>query len=556
MTRQAGTIKIGIVGACGRGASFKSACDAAEGVQVLAVCDTNAEGLPAAAQRLGASEQYTDYETMLERSEIDAVIIGTPMPLHVPQAIAALQRGKHVLSEVPAGVSVEECRELTLTAHASSGIYMMAENYTYIKSNVLVRELVRQGLFGTTYYAEGEYLHELKELNEITRWRRKWQTGINGNTYPTHSLGPILQWMPGDRVVSVCCVGSGHHYRDPRGDLYENEDSTITLCKMRSGGLVKLRLDMLSDRPHLMTGYQLQGTDGAYESARASGEEDRVWLRALSRDPNRWTPLRELEAEYLPAMWREASEVARRAGHGGGDYFEVMDFIAAIRGERPPEIDIHMAMDMTLPGLISQRSIAEGGRWLEVPDSRAWLTETPPQPQLQMRFPQRLFHSLPIPVVPDGYLLRNLRPGEEAAYSALMEKAGFGGWSIEQVKRFMQRVLPGGFFVVEHLATGALVATAMANHAPSEQHPNAGVLDWVAADPDHKGRGLGRAVTAAVVRLLVERGYQDIYLLTDDWRLPALKTYLGLGWEPILLTPEMEARWQRVYAALDRRESH
>ena len=80
---------------------------------------------------------------------------------------------------------------------------MMAENYTYIRSNVLVRELVRRGLFGTTYYAEGEYLHELKGLNEVTRWRRTWQTGVAGVTYGSHSLGPILQWMPGDRVVSV-----------------------------------------------------------------------------------------------------------------------------------------------------------------------------------------------------------------------------------------------------------------------------------------------------------------------------------------------------------------
>ena len=130
--------------------------------------------------------------------------------------------------------------------------------------------MVRQGLFGTPYYAEGEYLHELKELNEITKWRRKWQTGINGITYGTHSLGPILQWMPGDRVARVCCAGRGHHYSDPRGDIYENEDSCVMLCKMRSGGLVKIRVDMLSDRPHAMTNYQLQGTDGCYESSRAA----------------------------------------------------------------------------------------------------------------------------------------------------------------------------------------------------------------------------------------------------------------------------------------------
>jgi len=74
---------------------------------------------------------------------------------------------------------------------------MMAENYTYMLPNVIVKELVRRGLFGSVYYAEGEYIHELKGLNEITTWRRKWQTGIDGVTYGTHSLGPILQWMAG-----------------------------------------------------------------------------------------------------------------------------------------------------------------------------------------------------------------------------------------------------------------------------------------------------------------------------------------------------------------------
>ena len=157
---------------------------------------------------------------------------------------------------------------------------MMAENYTYMQPNVIVRELVRRGLFGKAYFAEGEYLHELKELNEITVWRRKWQTGVNGITYGTHSLGPILQWMPGDRVTAVCCAGSGRHYRDPRGVAYGNEAACVMLCRMASGALVKIRVDMLSNRPHAMANYQLQGTDGCYESARAPGEKDRIWLRA------------------------------------------------------------------------------------------------------------------------------------------------------------------------------------------------------------------------------------------------------------------------------------
>lgn len=366
-------LNVGIVGACGRGAGFKAACDALEIIRIQAVCDTNREGLDAARERLGAAETYQDCETMLEASELDVVIIGTPMPFHVPQAIAALERGLHVLSEVPAGVSVDECRRLVETCAAGSAVYMMAENYAYTKPNMIVREIVRRGLFGETYYAEGEYIHELKGLNEITKWRRQWQTGVNGITYPTHSLGPILQWMPGDRATRVCCAGSGHHHRDPRGNLYENEDSCVMLCAMSRGGLVKIRVDMLSDRPHACGNYQLQGTDGCYESARAAGEKNRIWLKSRCKDFGAWLDLGDLEEEFLPEIWRREGEAAAKAGHGGGDYLEMLDFVNALTGAAPCPIGIHEAMDMTLPGLISQQSIEEDGRWIDVPDSRDWV---------------------------------------------------------------------------------------------------------------------------------------------------------------------------------------
>ena len=366
------SLNLGIVGAARRGGSLQRACEALGSTRIQAVCDVDEEGLNAAKERLRATEAYLSYEEMLRQSDIDAVIIGTPMPLHVPQAISALARGVHVLSEVPAGVSIEECRRLVEACKESSAIYMMAENYVYSRPNQIVKGLAREGLFGTIYYAEGEYLHDLKKLNETTTWRRKWQTGINGVTYPTHSLGPVLQWMEGDRVVSVCCAGSGHHYTDPRGRRYENEDSCVMLCKMRSGGLVKIRVDMLSDRPHAMTNFQLQGTDGAYESARAPGERDRIWLRSFCKEQDRWIDLEELADEFMPEAWRVHGDLAVNFGHGGGDLLQMANFIDVVVCGLKPEIGVHEAMDMTLPGLVSQQSIVEGGRWMDVPDSRQW----------------------------------------------------------------------------------------------------------------------------------------------------------------------------------------
>jgi predicted dehydrogenase len=370
-------LNIGIVGAAGRGASFRAAIEAHPLARIHAVCDVRQDALAEAAQRLGASESYVDYKEMLERSDLQAVIIGTPMQFHAPQAIAALERDIHVLCEVTAAVSLDECRALVTAASRSRASYMMAENYIYAKPMVLVAELVRHGFFGEVYYAEGEYLHELKQLNEITRWRRCWQTGIDGITYGTHSLGPVLRWMPGDRVSRVCCAGSGHHYLDPRGDTYENQDTCVMLAQTVRGALVKIRVDMLSERPHAMHNHCLQGTKGCYESARSPSERHRIWSSELGLGKNEWMDLADLEEEYLPPMWRDPPEAALRAGHGGGDYFEIVDFVRGITKGQPSTIGIHEAMDLTLPGLISQASIAAEGAWMDVPDSRDWVASRP-----------------------------------------------------------------------------------------------------------------------------------------------------------------------------------
>ena len=144
------------------------------------------------------------------------------------------------------------------------------------------------------------------------------------------------------------------------------------LAKTVKGALVKIRVDMLSERPHSMTNYMLQGTKGSYESARSPQEPHRIWLADLGHEKNTWGNLADLEADHLPEIWHNPSRAALEAGHGGGDYFEILDFINSITGEIACPIGIHQAMDMTLPGLISQQSIAEGGRWLAVPDSRDW----------------------------------------------------------------------------------------------------------------------------------------------------------------------------------------
>jgi mycothiol synthase len=90
----------------------------------------------------------------------------------------------------------------------------------------------------------------------------------------------------------------------------------------------------------------------------------------------------------------------------------------------------------------------------------------------------------------------------------------------------------------------------MASHSPCALHPYGGELGWVAGDPAHSGKGLGLATCTAVTARFIQAGYRRIYLRTDDFRLPAIKIYLKMGYQPLLHAPDMEARWKAVCEAL------
>ena len=178
------------------------------------------------------------------------------------------------------------------------------------------------------------------------------------------------------------------------------------------------------------------------------------------------------------------------------------------------------------------------------------MTAPQPAPQLQMMWPESRLTAPPVASVPAGYALRVYRPGDEPGFFRVMALAGFGAWDGARLRPWLARILPDGWFMAVEAGMGAIVATAMALHDASDQHPFGGELGWVAADPAHSGKGLGRAVCAAVTARLIAGGYRDIHLYTEDYRLAALKVYLSLGYVPFLYAPGVADRWRVVCAQL------
>ncbi len=361
-------IKVGIVGA--RGLSTIMGFQSIPNVKVEALCDLNQEFLEVQAKKFNIPKTYRIYDDMLA-SDIDAVVVATPMQLHVPQTLQALEAGKHVMSEVTAGVTMDELWWLMEAVEKYNKVYMMAENYCYIPENQIILNMVEKGLFGEVYYGEGEYIHEYKRgtvyPNGKNSWRRFWQFGKRGIFYPTHSLGPVMQWFKGDRIKSVACYGTGWH-TDPQ---IRQEDSTITVCQMESGKLIKLRLDCISERPHNLTYYSLQGTKGCYEAPRGLGDDHKIWFKGMDADTDqaKWRPLKDFY-DYLPDRYKNATEEQKAAGHWGGDFFIVQDFVDAINKGIKPSVDVYEACEWTAVALLSELSVMNGGRTMDMPKFR------------------------------------------------------------------------------------------------------------------------------------------------------------------------------------------
>lgn len=357
------TVRVGIAGAS-RGGGYIAALRAAgERACLHGVFDPSAEAAEAFAAEYGAQERFESFEQAVEAC--DVLVIASPQQYHAPQAAYALRAGVHVLSEVPAAVSLEQVNLLLAAARESDSVYMLAENYGYTRDNLIVRAMARAGLFGDLYLGEAEYVHEMKSYQRRSSgeptWRYFWQVGRNGVTYPTHSLGPLLDWMD-DRITSISCVGTGR-WTDPE---HEMEDSVTLLARTRKGALLRTRLDLLSNRPELWDYYAIQGTNGAYESGRGMGDQSRVYLHGTSK-PEAWEPLASYEERFLPSGYRNPPA---GSGHWGSDAWPFLEFLSAVENATTPPIDIYRALEMTLPGIISEQSIAQGGAWLHVPDPR------------------------------------------------------------------------------------------------------------------------------------------------------------------------------------------
>lgn len=132
-------LRIGVVG-LGLGMSHVRAILAhPDKARLTAVCDTNPERLDRA---LDGVPKFSDFHRFMDSAPIDAVILAVPHHLHAPQAVEALNRGKHVLVEKPMARTSEECQAMAKAAHQANRTLMVAQNWRYTPWCVAIKRVL------------------------------------------------------------------------------------------------------------------------------------------------------------------------------------------------------------------------------------------------------------------------------------------------------------------------------------------------------------------------------------------------------------------------------
>jgi hypothetical protein len=394
------TVGLGLIGVGGRGSSLLGEFSAIPHVQVNALCDVVPEKCLKAQARLEKAGKkppalYTSGETafeqLVERDDLDIVLVATPWIWHTRMAVAAMKAGKHVAVEVPAARTIAECWELVNTSEATRRHCIQLENCCYDYNEMLVLNMVRAGLFGDLTHGAGAYNHDLRSLlysNEGEGlWRRFEHLNRNGNLYPTHGLGPVANYMDvnhGDRfdyLVSMSSPSLGlQTYRkehvpadDPRQkEVYKEGDFNVSLIRTVKGRVIELEHNVSSPQPYDRINL-IAGTKGIFRDY-----PPRIYFDGSKKEE--FEPIDAYKEKWEHPYWKKIGQLAREmGGHGGMDFVMAYRLAQCLREGTPPDIDVYDAASWTAPGPLSEESVAKGSMPVKFPDFTRGRWQTAPR---------------------------------------------------------------------------------------------------------------------------------------------------------------------------------
>lgn len=393
-------VRIGYVGVGGMGTAHVENLLKIKGAEIVAVCDVVEERVKRAQEMVvkagfpkpeGYAAGEYDWKRVCQRPDVDLVYTATPWQWHVPICLEAMNNGKHVATEVPAALSVDDCWQLVETSERTNRYCIMMENCNYDKAEMLILNMVKKGMFGELLHAQCGYLHDLRAVKHDMEgegvWRRAFSRTMNGDLYPTHGLGPVMQCMDINRgnyfdyFVSFGTKSRGlHEYAVARfgadspqaQERYTLSDVVTTLIKTKHGETIVVTHDTSLPRPYSRD-ILVQGTKGIVRKY----PEPKIYIEGVSATNDQWEPLAGYMKSYEHPVWTELEVASKGAGHGGMDFIEDYRLVNALLKGVEPDMDVYDGVVMSALVELTGRSIASEGKPISFPDFTRGHWKTP-----------------------------------------------------------------------------------------------------------------------------------------------------------------------------------
>jgi len=174
-------------------------------VEVVALCGRDLGRAKALAGKHHVTNVYTDWQEMIARAEMDALVICTPNVLHRPQALAALSRGLHVICEKPLAMNLAEAREMVAAARVARCRTLTFFTHRTIAAATYIKQLIENGFLGNPSLVIAQYFSASHlDPNRPIVWRMlKDQAGSGALGDIGSHVIDLVRWWLGD-FARVC----------------------------------------------------------------------------------------------------------------------------------------------------------------------------------------------------------------------------------------------------------------------------------------------------------------------------------------------------------------
>jgi predicted dehydrogenase len=326
------TVRVAFIGVGNRGSYLLRHMLKVPGIKVVAICDIDPDTLKKAVDQATAAghspDAVTEYRKLLDRKDIDAVVIATPVDLHKEMAVASLEVGKNVYCEKPMALTPEECRMVTNAAASAKGIFQAGFQLRHDPNRAASMEFIQKGGIGQVLFLQG-YRHT-NDLPRQTLWYfDRARSGDNIVEQACHIID-LMVWAAGSHPLR--CFGSGGV------NLYKNVPAGRTTMDNYTV-IYEFPNDVRLNFSHIY-----------FDPPGFSGIKERVYGSLGAVD---------LATATVTEREKRGERKLETALQGDSTYLSLAAFIDNARGRKQPLNNADSARISTLTAMMGRKSIYE-----------------------------------------------------------------------------------------------------------------------------------------------------------------------------------------------------